>query len=291
MEFNELNLTELDKDLSEEQRKEWNAIYASYRAGSLLTGRVIGTDSISVDVKNDGTGRFEQKNILCLVVISYRVKILIPENEIWFDPSEHRPPHVLRSMAGAVTDYVITGIDRENECCTASRRRALQIRRRAFLRLAPKPGRRVECLVTAVGQHKMLCNCGGFDVTLDAKDVSYAMINDLREHFRTGDTKEAVVKSYDPESGTLRISVKEAQPHPFDGAEARHPLHSRRASVITGKYSGGVFCRLEDNLDCLCSYSPEQYDEDFRIGDRVIIAVTKYSYLKKLVYGKILAKW
>ena len=273
MEFNELNLSELDKDLSEEQRKEWNAIYASYRAGSLLTGRVAGTDSISVNVKNEETGRFEQKNVLCLVVISYRVKILIPENEIWFDPSEHRPPHVLRSMAGAVTDYVITGIDRENECCTASRRRALQIRRRAFLRLAPKPGRRAECLVTAVGQHKMLCTCGGFDVTLNAKDVSYAMINDLREHF------------------TLRISVKEAQPHPFDGAQARHPLHSRRASVITGKYSGGVFCRLEDNLDCLCSYSPEQYDEDFRIGDRVIIAVTKYSYTKKLVYGKILAKW
>ena len=61
--------------------------------------------------------------------------------------------------------------------------------------------------------------------------------------------------------------------------------------VITGKYSGGVFCRLEDNLDCLCSYSPEQYDEDFCIGDRVIIAMTKYSYSKKLVYGKILAKW
>ena len=66
MEFNELNLTELDKDLSEEQRKEWNAIYASYRAGSLLTGKVAGTDSISVNVKNEETGRFEQKNILCL---------------------------------------------------------------------------------------------------------------------------------------------------------------------------------------------------------------------------------
>ena len=30
--FERLDLTELDKDLSEEQRKEWNAIYASYRS-------------------------------------------------------------------------------------------------------------------------------------------------------------------------------------------------------------------------------------------------------------------
>ena len=36
MDFEKLDLTELDKDLSEEQRKEWNAIYASYRSGSIL---------------------------------------------------------------------------------------------------------------------------------------------------------------------------------------------------------------------------------------------------------------
>ena len=42
MDFERLDLTELDKDLSEEQRKEWNAIYASYRSRSVLTGRVAG---------------------------------------------------------------------------------------------------------------------------------------------------------------------------------------------------------------------------------------------------------
>ena len=63
MEFNELNLTELDRDLSEEQRKEWNAVYASYRAGSLITGRIAGADSISVDIKSDETGRFEKRYI------------------------------------------------------------------------------------------------------------------------------------------------------------------------------------------------------------------------------------
>lgn len=35
MEFNELNLAELDKDLTPEERDEWQAIYASYRSHSL----------------------------------------------------------------------------------------------------------------------------------------------------------------------------------------------------------------------------------------------------------------
>ena len=48
--FNDLDMREWDKDLSEEQLKEWNSLYASYRAGSLLTGRVIGMDTTTVRV-------------------------------------------------------------------------------------------------------------------------------------------------------------------------------------------------------------------------------------------------
>ena len=117
------------------------------------------------------------------------------------------------------------------------------------------------------------------------------MIFDLREKYHPGETHTAVLKEYDAESKTLQVSVKEAGPHPFDGVEIRHPLNSRRASVISGKYKGGVFCKLEENLDCLCTYSQYQYDTDFRIGDQVIVVVTKYDYRRKLVYGKIVAKW
>lgn len=291
MDFEKLDLTELDKDLSEEQQKEWNAIYASYRSGSILTGKVAGMDTTAVTLRNKETGEPEKKEINCLVVIGYRVKILIPEQEIWFDEATKRPPHVLRSMAGAEIDYVINGIDREGECCTASRRMALAICRRSFLRMTPEAGRKITAKILAVGRTHLLCSAGGFDMTLSQRDLSYAMIADLRERYRPGDSYTAVIKEYDEEKSQLRISIKEAEPHPFDGADVRHPLRSRRASVITGKYKGGVFCKLEENLDCLCTYSPNQYDEDFHIGDQVIVAISKFNYTKKLIYGKIVAKW
>lgn len=291
MNFEELDLTELDQNLSDEQRKEWNAIYASYRSSSILTGKVVGMDTTTVTLKNKETGEPERKEINCLVVIGYRVKVLIPEQEIWYDENTRRPSHVLRSMAGATIDYVITNIDREGECCGASRRMALAIRRRSFLRLAPDKGRKTQVSILAVGRAHLLATAGGFDMTLSQRDLSYAMIPDLRERYHAGDTYTSVIKNYDEEKERLTISVKEAEPHPFDGAEMRHPLRSRRASVITGKYKGGVFCRLEDNLDCLCTYSPSQYDEDFNIGDQVIVAITRFNYSKKQVYGKIVAKW
>ncbi len=291
MDFEHLDLVELDKDLSEEQQKEWNAIYASYRSGSVLTGKVAGMDTTAITLKNKDTGEMEKKEINCLVIIGYRVKVLIPEQEIWFDETTRRPTHVLRSMAGSVVDYVITGIDREGDCCTASRRIALHIRRRSFLRLTPEIGRKIQAKILAVGKTHLLCSAGGFDITLSQRDLSYAMIPDLRERYRPGESYTAVIKEYDAEKAQLGISIKEAEPHPFDGADTRHPLRSRRASVISGKYKGGVFCKLEENLDCLCTYSPNQYDEDFHIGDQVIVAISKFNYTKKLIYGKIVAKW
>ena len=291
MDFEKLDLTALDKDLSEEQQREWNSIYASYRAGSVLTGRVAGMDTTIITVKNKDTNELEKKEINCLVIIGYRVKVLIPEQEIWFDESTKRPTQVLRSMAGSAVDYVITGIDREGECCTASRRMALHIRRRSFLRLTPEMGKKIPTKILAVGRTHLLCCAGGFDITLSQRDLSYAMIPDLREKYHPGETYTAIIKEYDMEKWQLKISIKEAEPHPFDGADTRHPLRSRRASMITGKYKGGVFCKLEENLDCLCTYSPNQYDEDFHIGDQVIIAISKFNYTKKLIYGKIVAKW
>lgn len=280
--FDGLNLRKLDSKLSVKEKNEWEMIYASYRSGSVLTGTVVGNDNIKVTGKGD---------VLCLAVIRYRVKVIIPYNEVWYDNEKSPPEHVLRSMAGSEIDYVITGIDREEGCCTASRRKALEIRQRSFLKLKPQIGKRVGCDIIAVGRSKALCSCNGFDVSLKTRDISFASIPDLREYLHTGEKHEGVIKAFDSDTKTLSISIKEAKPHPFDGAESRHPVNSRRASLITGKYGGGVFCRIEEGLDCLCKYLPEQSDSDFHIGDRVIIVIKKYNYERKLIFGRILARW
>ena len=44
MEFKDLNLAEMDKNLTEPEKAEWQAIYASYRSGSVIAGGVAGVD-------------------------------------------------------------------------------------------------------------------------------------------------------------------------------------------------------------------------------------------------------
>lgn len=285
MEFNELNLKKLDKDLSEEERHEWDAIYASYRSKSILTSKAAGPEMFRDPKRADIA-----VNERCLAVIGYRVKIVIPERELWYEKGE-RPPYVLNSMVGAEVDYVITYIDRENGWCVGSRRAALEIRRKLTRRNPPLPGQMLPCRILAPGRKHVLMTYGGYDFSATPKELTYGMQTDLRERFHTNEIHTGLVKRFDVSNSIVSVSVRDAQPNPFDSADVRHPVNSRRASVIAGKYGGIIFCRLEQDLDCLCTYSENQYDGDFHIGDQVIIVITRYNYIKKQIYGKIIAKW
>lgn len=122
--FFQTDFRSLDRDLSPEQMQEWNSIYASYRSKSILNGTVVGVDDNRFEVTNPQTGLPERKTVRSLVIIGYRIKVLIPESEVWA-PGEERPDYVMRGMVGAKIDYVVMQVDREGECAIASRRLAL----------------------------------------------------------------------------------------------------------------------------------------------------------------------
>ena len=287
-----LDFNGLDRSLTPEQRKEWNSIYASYRGRSVMSGKIVGVDRAQVQVRNPQTGILETRRIFCAVVIPFRVRIIIPEMEMWIQ-GEERPGFVLRNTPGASVDFVITRVDRENNLAVASRRMALSSRRYYFSTqpFMNRPGSRIQCGVMAVGPRRCLVTCNGYDIDLTQRDLSYASVPDLREAYHPGDVLDCVVKEYDSRAGTLSISVKEIEPNPFDGAEFRHPEGCTREAVISGKYGGGVFCTLPDNVTVMCNYAFHYDDSTFQIGDRVLVQIQRYEMSKKQVYGKIVAKW
>lgn len=287
-----LDFNGLDRSLTPEQRQEWNSIYASYRGRSVMSGKIVGVDRAQVQVRNQRTGIMETRRIYCAVVIPFRVRIVIPEMEMWVQ-GEERPGFVLRNTPGASVDFVIIRVDRENNLAVASRRAALSSRRYYFSTQPSlnRPGSRIQCGVMAVGPRRCLVTCNGYDIDLTQRELSYSSVPDLREAYHPGDVLDCVVKEYDSRANALSISVKEIEPNPFDGAEFRHPEGSTREAVISGKYGGGVFCTLPDNVTVMCNYAFHYDDSTFQIGDRVLVQIQRYENSKKQVYGKIVAKW
>lgn len=284
--FFSLNFNELDRDLKEDERAEWNAIYASFRSKSALSGKIIGVDRFTNDM---GNGNIQ--DVYCAIVIPYRVRIVIPESEMWME--EAPPDFVFRGMVGAKIEFVITRVEREAGFAMASRREAMRNRRYYFShrRELSKEGATVKCQVLSVGPRRCTVECNGYDLNVTQRNLSYTAIADLRTVYHPGDELNCVVKHYDAEAAKLEISVKETKSNPYDGAIFRHPVGSRRQAVISGKYGGGVFCNLPDGTVCMCSYSYHYSDADFKIGDIVILQVMRFDDEKKQMYGKILSKW
>ena len=70
---------------------------------------------------------------------------------------------------------------------------------------------------------------------------------------------------------------------------SHHAFNFMRA-LQTNQYPFCFAPAYGDNLECLCTYSQNQRDEDFSIGNESIV-LRKYNYDKKQVYGEIIAKW
>lgn len=290
--FYELKFNSVDRDLTPEERQEWNAIYASYRGRSSLSDKVIGVDPHSVYVWNRRTEKREKLTMFCPIIVRYRVPIVIPESEMW-EKGKERPDFVTKNISGAKLDFIITKVDREKGFAVASRRLASRSQRYFFAHREDlhQVGARIKCRMVAVGPRRCLVECYGHDIELTQREISYSAIPDLRTKYHPGDEYECIVKLYDPVKAELVISIKETEINPFIGAEQRHPVGSRRLAMISGKYGGGVFCNLPDGTVCMCNYSYQHDDSDFMVGENVMLVVQRYDDEKLQVFGKIMSKW
>lgn len=292
--FFSLDLREIDSKLTDEERNEWNTIYASFRSGSLMQGEVIGVERVKIGAHDQKSNEeqdaedADERGVLCLTITPYRVKILIPAPLVWCEP-EVREEFVLQSMGGAKVEFVVIAVDRQGGCAIASRAMALWHRRRiAHEKEMIEIGSIIPCQVIAVGFSLVTVTALGYDNTLTPPGLSYAYLGDLRQIYRPGQVIKAKIMAADDEH--IEFSVKEAAPNPYEGAERRHPVGSIRLATIMNKYKGGVFCRLSDGCTVVCRYAHHFTDDQFQVNDTVSVMITSFSDDHQWLRGKIRGK-
>ncbi len=260
----------------------------------MMTGTIVGVDDMTIERRSKRTGKVIRETMSCVIVVPLRVRILIPESQMWFDASKAPPDYAIRSMIGAKIEFVVTKVDREAQFAIASRKMALQNRRRYFRMIMDEDGvdrnRKFRCTMLVVGPRRCLVECAGYDIGLTQRELRYAAIPDLRTEYESGMRLPCIVKNYDKDEDCIEISVKETEPNPFIGADERHPVGCKRLGVIAGKFAGGTFCNLYDNVVVQCLYSYQYEDSDFKMNDQVVVRIMKYDYNRQQIYGRIVPK-
>lgn len=284
--FFSLDLKQMDKDLTAREKEEWNLIYASMRSNSIMHGEVIGTETVMPNPTDESDAA--ENGVLCLVVMAYRVKILIPETMVWFE-GEGRERFVLNNMGGAHLEFIVTAIDRPGWCAVASRTLAMERQRWAAAQVSRLTvGMIIDCRALAVGPTILTLAAYGYDWTLPARALSYSFLGDLRKSYQPGQVLQARVMSLS-DSG-IAVSVKDAAPNPYEGAEYRHPVGSIRIGTIISKYKGSIFVRLTDDCTAVCHYAQQFTDDQFQTDDIVKVQIQSYLDKAQWLRGKITGK-
>lgn len=293
-EFNTTEFQAMDANLPPEQKEEWDAIYASFESGSILHGTIIGIERIElpagVEVEDNDEGALDAENaanyLTCLVIMKCCAKVLLPVPLFWRGRQARIKPV---GVIGADVDYIIIGVNREGSCAMASRLMALN-RQRWYAREVKKlkAGDIVTANVLAVGPSRLTVTVCGYDISLAPPALSYHFLPDLRTVYTVGQNLDT--KIMDISDDLLVISMREIAPDPYLTADKMHPVDSSRIAVITNKYHGGVFCRLTDGCTVICKYAQQFADDQFQVGDRVLVQIRSFDEEHHWLRGKIKSK-
>ena len=98
---------------------------------------------------------------------------------------------------------------REGGVAIGSGRMAALARRHFFVavRGGHELGEKLTCRVLSVGPKRCLVECGGRDLNLSQRDLTYTATPDLRERYHPGQTLDCILKEYDRGTGQLWVCL------------------------------------------------------------------------------------
>lgn len=262
----------------------------SLKAGKILTGSISGVERVG---KNG-------PSVAVLYMEDY--KVMIPATEcIDIPDAENRDPqkyeqYLLSKRLASEIDFIVKGIDDENELVIASRMEAMAKKRKEFLLETDKNGSYivyegavVEARIVCTTRAGIIVEIFGSETFIPSRELSYQRIQDATQEFFVG--QRALVKilaiERNLEEGivTIEASIKQANPNPYAKAMKRYNENDKYIGVVSMIDENGVFVALDGGIDVLCKY-PERGQRPPR-GTTVTVRITTKNEEQNRLFGLI----
>lgn len=261
---------------------------------SLKTGRYL-TDTIQGVEKHSGMG--EPRAIIFhgdyKVVIMASMIVNLPRNLRDQEPNDIYH-YLLTKRIGAEIDYVVKGIDQNTGLAVASRKEAMNTKRRHYyLNLTREGTYRIyegivcEARVTSVIPDGIFVEIFGIDVYIPLRELSYLRLSDAMGYFEPGDRVLVKITSLDrSDENNIRISasVKQVAANPIAKALEKIEVESNYAGTVSMADENGIFVKLDIGADCRCPYPHRTRPPK---GARVIVKIAGVDMERQFIWGNI----
>ena len=121
------------------------------------------------------------------------------------------------------------------------------------LRDSLKEGARVRGVVTSVQKFGAFVDLGGLEALVPVSEIAWSRTENVADRLSVGQQVDAVVKKLDLESGKVSLSLKDAQPDPWE--RALWPVGSYHNGTVTRLVPFGAFVSLGEGVEGLLHIS------------------------------------
>ncbi len=174
-----------------------------------------------------------------------------------FLPASQIELHFIRDLASYVGKEIqarVIEIDSKKQRLIFSRRVLLEEERnknQAELLSSLKEGEIRKGKVKRVVDYGAFVDLGGIDGLVHISDLSWDHVKHPSDIVNAGDEVDVLVKSFDPETKRISLSIKDTIPDPWFAKIAKYPVGSYVVGKIVKLTDFGAFMQLEDGLDGL----------------------------------------
>ncbi|NLB35438.1 MAG: 30S ribosomal protein S1 [Elusimicrobia bacterium] len=173
----------------------------------------------------------------------------------------------LDSIMGKSVPCKIIEFDREKRNIVVSWRKAIeedvrQKREDLFEQLYP--GKVLKGEVTGIKSFGAFIDLGGVDGLLHISELSWGHVDKVEDVLQIGDVIEIQVKSFNPNSNRIALSLKDMQAHPWENILDKYQPGDNIEGTVTGVTNYGAFVELEPGVEGLVRTEELSWTDDIK---------------------------
>ena len=127
--------------------------------------------------------------------------------------------------------------------------------KREVLKGTLREGMAVTGRITSLQKFGAFIDLGGIQGLIPMSEISWSQVKDINSFLSVGQEVEAVVIRIDWEKNRIALSLKQAQPDPWEQVEEKYPEGSFHTGHVTRLADFGAFVELEPGIDGLIHIS------------------------------------
>jgi len=206
------------------------------------------------------------------------MKAFVPSSQI-----SNRFVKDLEEFKGKEFDFEILEFDRSKRLRIIAGRRELAAKeaeeRYNAIFSNIQVGQTMEGTVSRIAEFGAFIDLGGVDGLVHITELAWTRVRKVADVLNVGDTVNAIVKDFHPETGKISLSLKDAKDNPWSGILDKYPIGEIVQGTVVRFATFGAFVNLEEGIDGLIHISKiadkrvEKPADELEIGQVVDVQV------------------